>query len=156
ALVTGAARGIGAAIARRFREEGATVLVNDIAAGVPGTLVADVADPVAVAAMVAEGGRRHGRLDILGDNAGISGLEGRPDALDAPGPTLAQQAAERAAGEPIRTHLDVTMHLPDEMWRRVLAVHLDGTFYCSREALKLMADQDGGCVINMGSIMGTT
>jgi len=156
ALITGAARGIGAAIARRFREEGATVLVNDIAAGVPGTLVADVADPVAVAAMFAEVGRRHGRLDILVNNAGISGLEERPDALDALGATLAQQAAERAAGEPIRTHLDVTMHLPDEMWRRVLAVHLDGTFYCSREALKLMADQDGGCIINMGSIMGTT
>src|SRR4029453_430971 len=69
---------------------------------------------------------------------------------------LAQQASERAAGEPIRTHLDVTMHLPDETWRRVLAVHLDGTFYCTREALKLMAGQEGGCIINMGSIMGTS
>jgi 3-oxoacyl-[acyl-carrier protein] reductase len=154
ALVTGAARGIGAAITRRFREEGATVLVNDIAPG-PGTLVADVADPAAVAAMFAEVGRRHGRLDVLVNNAGISGLEGQPDALDALAATHAQQEAERAAGEPIRTHLDVTMHLPDEMWRRVLAVHLDGTFYCAREALKLMADQDGGCIINMGSIMGT-
>src|SRR5262245_6130304 len=156
ALVTGAAGGIGAAIARRFREEGATVLVNDIAAGVPGTLVADVADPAAVAAMFAEVERRLGRLDVLVNNAGISGLEGQPDALDALAATHAQQMAERAAGEPIRTHLDVTMHLPDEMWRRVLAVHLDGTFYCTREALKLMAGQDGGCIINMGSIMGTS
>ena len=47
------------------------------------------------------------------------------------------------------------MHLADETWRRVLAVHLDGTFFCSREALKLMATQAGGCIINMGSIMGT-
>ena len=44
------------------------------------------------------------------------------------------------------------MHLPDESWRRVPAVHLDSTFFCSGEALKLMAAREGGCIINMGSI----
>ena len=38
----------------------------------------------------------------------------------------------------------------------MLAVHLDGTFYCSREALRLMSAQGSGCIINMGSIMGTS
>jgi NAD(P)-dependent dehydrogenase (short-subunit alcohol dehydrogenase family) len=72
ALVTGGARGIGAAIARRFAEEGARVLVNDVraepaeklAAAVGGeAYAADVSDPDAVRAMFAEVGRRHGRLD---------------------------------------------------------------------------------------------
>lgn len=156
ALITGAGRGIGAAIARRFREEGATVLVNDLQAATPDTLVADVADPAAVAAMFAEVSRRHGRLDVLVNNAGISGLEGQPDAVDVLAAALAQQAAERAAGGPIATHLDITMNLPDATWRRTLAVHLDGTFHCTREALRLMAARDeGGCIINLGSIMGT-
>jgi 3-oxoacyl-[acyl-carrier protein] reductase len=157
ALITGAGRGIGAAIARRFREAGATVLVNDVRACADDVLVADVADPAAVAAMFAEVGRRHGRLDVLVNNAGISGLEGQPDAVEVLAAALAQQTAERAAGGPIATHLDVTMHLSDEAWRRTLAVHLDGTFHCAREALRLMAARDeGGCIINMGSIMGTT
>ena len=38
----------------------------------------------------------------------------------------------------------------------MIAVHLDGTFFCSREALKIMNQQMSGCIINMGSIMGTT
>ncbi len=153
--MTGGARGLGAAIARRFREEGATVLVNDLAPE-HGVLVADVANAGAVRAMFAEVERRHGRLDILVNNAGISGVESTPDAVTALGAVLAQQVAERAAGGPITTHVDITMTLPDETWHRVLAVHLDGTFFCSREALRLMAAQDAGCIINMGSIMGTS
>ena len=45
--------------------------------------------------------------------------------------------------------------MTDEAWHRMLAVHLDGTFFCSREALKIMNPQMSGAIINMGSIMGT-
>ncbi|MFN8544907.1 MAG: SDR family oxidoreductase [Candidatus Binatia bacterium] len=166
ALVTGAARGIGAAIARRFRDEGAQVIVNDIdataaeqtATALGGTALAgDVADSCAVAAMFAEVAARFGRLDVLVNNAGISGIEDAPPEMaQMLGLVGQQQAAERAAGGPVTTHLDVTMMLPDVAWHRMIAVHLDGTFFCTREALRIMAPQGSGSIVNMGSIMGTT
>ncbi len=165
ALVTGAARGLGAAIARRFRDEGAEVIVNDLtpagaepsARAVGGTaLAADVSDSAAVRALFAEVDRRFGRLDVLVNNAGISGLEGQPETAALMAHVMEEQSRQRLAGGPVTTHLDVTMHLPDEAWRRMLAVHLDGTFYCSREALKIMRRQGSGAIINMGSIMGTS
>lgn len=70
AIVTGAASGIGAAIARRFAAEGATVLACDIAAG-GDTLPLDVTDEAAWEATVALAVARHGRLDVVVNNAGI-------------------------------------------------------------------------------------
>ncbi|HEX2484153.1 MAG TPA: SDR family NAD(P)-dependent oxidoreductase, partial [Myxococcota bacterium] len=164
ALVTGAARGIGAAIARRFTEEGARVLVNDVrgeaaektAAALGGeAYAADVSDPDAVRAMFAEVGRRHGRLDILVNNAGISGLEAEDSRARRSREVMLQQAAELASGGPVRTHHDVSLELTDAEWRRMLAVHLDGTFFCTREALRIMGPRGSGAIVNMGSIMGT-
>src|SRR5215467_3610183 len=89
ALITGAARGIGAQIARRFAQEGARVIVNDLelevarktAAELDGhAIAADVSDSAAVGAMFLEVRKVTPRLDILVNNAGISGLEGRNDA----------------------------------------------------------------------------
>ncbi len=164
ALVTGAARGIGAAIARRFREEGAAVLINDLrresaekTAAELGAeaVVADVSDPEAVRRMFQEVERRHGRLDVLVNNAGISGMEEDPALADRFRERALRQAEELAAGGPVRTHVDRTVEITDEEWRRMLAVHLDGTFYCTREALRIMQRGQGGAIINMGSIMGT-
>jgi len=164
ALVTGAARGIGAAIARRFREQGARVLVNDVqaeaaekcAAALGGeALVADVSDPDAVRAMFQELERRHGRLDVLVNNAGISGLEGDDERARRGRERMLLQAAELAAGGPIRTHHDAALEITDAEWRRMLAIHLDGTFFCAREALRLMARQGSGAIVNMASVMGT-
>lgn len=165
ALITGGASGLGAQIARRFTEEGATVVINDLreedAAAMAHELGNDsigvgfdVSDSAAVQAGFKSVAERFDRLDILVNNAGIG--------IDAPEEERAererltmQQIAEMQSGGPIETFIDVTMNLPDERWRRMLAIHLDGTFYCTREALKIMAPQMSGAIISMGSIMGT-
>jgi 3-oxoacyl-[acyl-carrier protein] reductase len=159
ALVTGGGSGIGAAIAHRFSGEGAMVWVNDltedtagkVAADIGGTPVAaDVSDSAAVASMF----ERVGRLDILVNNAGISGAE--PADIDDGARVMMAQLAETMAGGPITTHNDRTVTVTDDQWRRMVGVHLDGTFFCCREALKVMGPQLSGSIINMGSIMGTS
>jgi 3-oxoacyl-[acyl-carrier protein] reductase len=164
ALITGGARGIGAQIARRFADEGARVIVNDIdrvgaektAADLRGeAIAADVSDSGAVRRMLERVASDHGRLDVLVNNAGISGAEGDQARIDEYIAALGRQAAERAAGGPVQTHVDVTVELTDEQWHRMIAIHLDGTFFCCREALRIMGPQGSGAIINMGSIMGT-
>ena len=164
ALITGAARGLGYAIARRFREEGADVIVNDLdresaekaAAELGGIgIAADVSDSDAVSLMFERVRAEYGRLDILVNNAGISGVEDDPELVETFRARTLAQVGEIAAGGPVRTHLDRTVETSDESWRRILAVHLDGTFFCSREALKIMNPRRSGSLINMGSIMGT-
>jgi 3-oxoacyl-[acyl-carrier protein] reductase len=164
ALITGAARGLGYAIARRFREEGAEVIVNDLdresaekaAAELGGIgVAADVSDSDAVSRMFERVRAEYGRLDILVNNAGISGVEDDPELVETFRARTLAQVGEIAAGGPVRTHLDRTVETSDESWRRILAVHLDGTFFCSREALKIMNPRLSGSLINMGSIMGT-
>ena len=159
ALITGAARGLGAQIARRFSEEGARVVVNDLslaaaeqtASALGGdALACDVSDPESVAAMFEALGEITDRLDILVNNAGISGIEGDNDARERI--RLAAEAMSR--GEPAEMTEGI-IGVTNDQWRRMLAVHMDGTFYCSREAARLMRPQQSGNIINMGSIMGT-
>jgi 3-oxoacyl-[acyl-carrier protein] reductase len=165
ALITGGARGIGAQIGRRFVEEGARVIVNDLdraaaektASELGGQAIeCDVSDSRAVAAMFEQVASEHGRLDVLVNNAGISGIDTDPQQLEQRIAVMTRQATELASGGPVTAHLDTTVQLGDDEWRRMLAVHLDGTFYCSREALRIMGPQLGGAIVNMGSIMGTT
>ena len=165
ALITGGASGLGAQIARRFTEEGATVVINDLRAEDAEAMTSelggesigvgfDVSDSAAVEAGFKEVAERFGRLDVLVNNAGIGLDQPEEDRLERERRTF-QQVAEIQAGGPIETFVDVTMHLSDERWRRMLAIHLDGTFFCTREALKIMAPQMSGNIISMGSIMGT-
>ncbi len=163
ALVTGAARGLGAAIAQRFVEAGAVVIINDVslenakatAARIGGHgVAADVSNPAAVAAMFGDIAHITGRLDILVNNAGISGLEGRND-IDQVMAVRQKHAQEMASGGPVTTFIDGTVNTTDDSWRRMQAVHVDGTFYCCREALKLMNPQMAGCIVNMSSVLGT-
>lgn len=154
ALVTGAGSGIGRAIARAFHREGARVYVNDIVAdaaedtlGGEGerVLVADVSNPAQVASMFAA----LDRIDILVNNAGVAESRERWQAIN-------RIAEARLEEDPVTTHWDVTVAMDDGTWRRMMAVHLDGTFYCTREALKLMNRHGGGVIINLSSTAAMT
>jgi 3-oxoacyl-[acyl-carrier protein] reductase len=106
--------------------------------------------------MLARVGERYGRLDVRVNNAGINGIENEPARAQEFRSRMLAQAAEIGEGRPISTHLDFTVEATDEQWRRMLAVHLDGTFYCSRAALRLMNERNAGAIVNMGSIVGTS
>jgi len=162
ALITGAARGLGAAIARRFVEEGAMVIINDLnldaaratAKSLNGSgFAANVSDSKDVARMFADIAKVTPHLDILVNNAGISGLEGRNDNNERLA-KFVQRAEAASRGEAVEPD-NGTIETTDEEWHRMMGVHVDGTFFCCREALKIMTAQRAGAIINMGSIMGT-
>jgi 3-oxoacyl-[acyl-carrier protein] reductase len=152
ALITGGGGGLGRATAVVLAGEGAAVIVNDInqdaaeataaacqaASPDSAALVADVSDSAAVAAMFGEITSRWGRLDVLVNNAGISSL-----ALDGAAPL-------KSTG----TRRPEILDLSDETWHRMLRVHLDGTFFCTRGAVRLMAGTGQGSIICISSIAG--
>jgi NAD(P)-dependent dehydrogenase (short-subunit alcohol dehydrogenase family) len=138
ALVTGGARGIGAAIAEALAANGARVAVADIdAAGaaaqadrLPGAIgcAMDVRDAAQAEAAVEKTVAAFGRIDILVNNAGVN--------------TLAHR-------------VDVDAFPPDE-WRRIVGVDLDGVFVVSRSAIPRMRAQGGGRIVNIASVVGLT
>jgi 3-oxoacyl-[acyl-carrier protein] reductase len=132
ALVTGAGRGIGAAIARALAGAGATVVVNDLdraaaersAAACGGwAFAADAADEPAVDSLFDAIAARHGRLDILVNNAGTTRDE---------------------------TIFDTTL----ASWNEILRVNLTSAFLCSRRAMTMMRDQRHGRIVLLGSVTG--
>src|SRR5439155_482831 len=104
-------------------------------------------------AMLAEVERAYdGRLDILVNNAGIAGSGGDRERLK----TIAEtRLGEMLAGE-VTTHWDITQNMTDEAWHRMIGVHLNGTFFCTREALKIMSRVNRGAIINMSSVAALT
>src|SRR5712691_2263267 len=164
ALVTGGGSGIGRAIALRFASEGASVVVNDLKldsakktvgeldGGRGRAIAADVSDSAQVRAMFEEVDRELGRLDILVNNAGIAGSGADRERLRQIAET---RIAETMAGE-ITTHWDITQNMTDEAWHRMIGVHLNGTFFCTREALKLMSRVNRGAIINLSSVAALT
>ncbi len=134
ALVTGAARGIGLATAKRFLAEGWRVALLDIDAAtlkaavtllanpdLTLTLVCDVSDARQVAASMNSVAERFGRLDALVNNAGVAVFAS-------------------------------VMDTSDEDWSRVLAVNLTGPFLCTKAAVPLMREHGGGTIVNITSI----
>jgi 3-oxoacyl-[acyl-carrier protein] reductase len=164
ALVTGAGSGLGRAIALTFAHEGARLAINDVrreaaervahevrAVGREAIcLVADVSDSVEVRACFEQLVEKWGTLDILVNNAGIATLS------DTVKQNMAKAAAEALSGGRPTESVGATRGMSDSQWRRTLSIHLDGTFYCTREALTIMERKRSGKIINMASIAGTT
>jgi NAD(P)-dependent dehydrogenase (short-subunit alcohol dehydrogenase family) len=137
ALVTGAARGLGRAIAVALAEAGASVALGlrdgkqdaGAAAEIRGLgrealpLAMDMADLQQIRGAINQAAEHFGRLDILVNNAGVA---------------------------PTNLALDVT----EADFDRTLAINLKGTFFASQEAAKLMKAQGGGCIVNMSSQAG--
>lgn len=139
-LITGAARGIGAAIAASFHAEGAEVVLSDIKDDV-GRLTAeglgerasyvhlDVREEAEWAAAMGAVVERHGRLDVLVNNAGITGFEEGPAPMDPENASLRD-------------------------WRRVHATNLDGVFLGCKHAIRAMRPRGTGSIVNIGSRSG--
>ena len=127
ALVTGAASGIGAAVAARLLAEGAKVATLDLAApdldGVL-ALTGDVSASADVDAAVAQATAELGPIDVLVCSAGVSGSS-------------------------LRTQ-DVT----DAEWTKVMAINADGVFWCNRAVAPGMAERGYGRIVNVASIAG--
>ncbi len=136
ALVTGAAHGIGKAIADKFADNGAYVYYADIAAEAVfsaaaaragcQSLVMDVTDAAQIAAALQQIEREQGRLDILVNNAGVN--------------TLAH-----------RVTLDA---FPEDEWNRILAVDLTGVYQVSKAFIPLLRHADNARIINIASVAG--
>lgn len=138
AIVTGAASGIGAAIARELAAEGAIVIVSDLAedkaqdvcdeiasaGGSAFAFAADVSDPQACKALVDFAVKKGGALHLAVNNAGIGG------------------PSEKVGDYPL------------DGWRKVIDVNLNGVFYGMRYQIPAMLE-GGGAIVNMASILGS-
>lgn len=138
ALVTGAASGIGKAIAVQFAKEGAAVVASDVVSDeldeVVGEIHAtggkaiglrvDVGLEADIAAMVKAALERFGRIDILCNNAGV--LDGFTPVAE----------------------------VPDEVWERVIRINLTGPFLACRKVVPIMLEQGGGAILNIASAAG--
>ena len=133
-IVTGAGRGIGAAIARAFTREGATVVVTDI-------------DEGRAAAVALEIGGHHMRLDVASEADWVALTKAWP-ACD----VLVNNAGITGFEEAMRPHDPEHASLAD--WRAVHAVNLDGTFLGCRYAIGAMRARGSGSIINISSRSG--
>ena len=139
ALVTGAGSGLGRAIALAFAREGAKVVVNDIEKKRATQTVADIK---------AQGGDAFVVAADVSDSQQVKQMFAQAVEKYSTIDILVNNAGILQA-EGIAT-------MQDEQWKRMLAVHLDGTFYCTREAVAIMEPKGSGKIINMASIAAIT
>ena len=134
ALITGAARGIGLATAKRFLAEGFRVALLDIEGELLKAAIADIADlentlalhcdvsdAKGIAAAIETVSKRFGRLDALVNNAGVAVFAS-------------------------------VMETSDADWSRIMEVNLTGPFLCTKAAAPVMREQGGGAIVNVTSI----
>lgn len=136
-IITGGARGIGEATAKKFASEGAKVVVADLRqedvdlvvnhiesnGGKAIGLTVDVTNRSSVDKMIEDTIKEFGRLDVIVNNAGIT--------MDA---TLAK--------------------MTEEQWDKVIDVNLKGVYNCGQAAAKIMVDQGSGVILNASSVVG--
>jgi len=135
AVVTGASRGIGRAVARRLASEGALVVCADVMdasetleligadGGTAEAVELDVTDAAAVAEAVGDIHARLGRLDVLINNAGI-------------------------------TRDQLLVRMKPEQWRQVLGINLDGIFNMTQPVARIMMRQRSGRIVSISSVVG--
>ncbi|MGH2458670.1 MAG: SDR family NAD(P)-dependent oxidoreductase [Chloroflexota bacterium] len=140
AIVTGSGGGLGQVIARTLANEGATVVVSDLDAA-RGQAVAselgeatlfvqtDITDPTSVDHLVTQTVERYGRVDVLVNNAAITGHHPSYQSYD-------------------------FLETPLEFWRSILEVNVTGQFICLRAIGQVMARQRQGVMVNVSSIAG--
>jgi 3-oxoacyl-[acyl-carrier protein] reductase len=138
AVITGATRGIGRAIAVRLAEDGFNIVINyrgdtgpadelaaeiEAAGGKSQAIKADVTNPDDVAALIEGAIEAFGKIDVLVNNAGI-------------------------------TRDTLIMRMSEEDWDAVLTTNLKGAFLCSKAAIRPMMRQRSGAIVNLSSVVG--
>lgn len=134
AVVTGGARGLGLAMARRLAGEGAQVILGDI--------LADAVEQAA-AGLRAEGFQARGKELDVANVASVEAFFADIPSLD----ILVNNAA-------VQQRVCALADLSDAEWRRVLEINLFGVFHCSRAAIRLMQRQESGAIVNLSSVNG--
>lgn len=136
-FITGGASGLGEAAARRFADEGAKIVIADINEDAASALAAalkgggfavrvDTSDPASVQAAVAAAVEHYGRIDVVFNNAGITGDQ------------------------------HILHEMTVENWQRVRAVNGDGVFYVLKYTIEAMLKTGGGAIVNTSSTAGLT
>src|SRR6056297_2318246 len=137
-IVTGGGNGIGKATCLRLASEGASVAVTDIddgdaksvceeitaQGGTADSWLLDVADAEAVRQVFDAVAKRFGQIDVLVNNAGISGVNRQ------------------------------THEISEEEWRKVIDINVNDVFYCTKEAIPHLKKANGGSIVNLSSIYG--
>lgn len=137
-VITGAASGMGLAMAKRFAAEGARIIASDwnaqrldeavasiqAAGGTVAGAQGNIADQATAEGLIDLAIRTYGGLDVLCNNAGVMDYM-------------------QGVGE-----------LSDDIWRRVLSINLDGPMFTSRKAIQYMLEHGGGSIVNTASTAG--